>query len=211
MVSIADLKERLDAIVARLSPKELVVEFVNHLLEAHECWINGDANESSRLIQQLMLRQFRDESERNLETYLYEKYPHTVGNAADLANAFASNQLNHGFDEATPVFWSQVYLHYNYGVQAAIISIPAVSTAAGAAAVQLRNVYPECAIRITNNPDRVAVLRICSGLRMLKAYYDEYKVAWDGVGIHLYANTGRGTDGTGHKDWINTMRILKLN
>ena len=44
-----------------------------------------------------------------------------------------------------------------------------------------------------------------NGVDLLKMEYDASKGGLSGAGIHLYAKTGRGSDGTGEKNWVNFL------
>ena len=67
---------------------------------------------------------------------------------------------------------------------------------------------PSCVVRKTALKDRISMMRLFSGIPFyaykgvdfLKADYDIGRRN-RGAGVHLYAKTGRGNDGTGDKDW----------
>ena len=73
----------------------------------------------------------------------------------------------------------------------------------------MRKNKTEYSIHKTGLKDRIFALRVYSGIplyayqgaTLLKSYYDKTAGTAAGVGTHLYARTGRGTDGSGDLDW----------
>jgi hypothetical protein len=103
-----------------------------------------------------------------------------------------------------PTFNGQTFDNCNMSVPANTISV-----CTAAEDFCRMNNFANYTVRKTGIGDRIFALRLCSGvplfayqgITLLKTYYDAAEGKAAGAGSHLYANTGRGTDGSGHKDW----------
>ncbi|MBM6939178.1 hypothetical protein H7U37_11705, partial [Pseudoflavonifractor phocaeensis] len=99
--------------------------------------------------------------------------------------------------------------------QASSISVPRSTIAVCNAADSFKHSHSEYVVRKTGLKDRIFALRTFSGvplyayegLKMLRDAYDQTADNRSGAGIHLYAYTGRGDDGSGLKDWRNSLPV----
>lgn len=209
ILTFSDIKKTLDERIEALSAKELVTDFVSNLLFNSEAWINGDQDKIAMQIRHQMLELFKQESARSLQDYLQQKYPQAT-DAQSLADEVRKDIITRVHSSAIPMFWrdptfnGQTFDNCN-------MSVPANTIAVCTAAEDFckMNNFANYTVRKTGIGDRIFALRLCSGvplfayqgITLLKTYYDAAEGKAAGAGSHLYAKTGRGTDGSGHKDW----------
>lgn len=211
IITFAEIKSTLDERIERLSAKELVVDFVESLLQNHEAWLTGDADNISMLIRKQMLNLFKEESNRGLQDYLMQKYPN-ANDTKQLVDEIEQDIMAKVDKTAIPMFWCDPAFDLNASTFASnSLSVPAAASAICTAADNFKESRPtqKYTIRKTGIGDRIFALRLCSGVPLyvyqgivlLKKSYDKAENTAAGVGNHLYANTGRGAYGSGHKDW----------
>lgn len=211
ILTFKDIQKTLDDRIASLSAKELVTDFVSSLLENNESWMNGDQDKISMLIRKQMLELFKREADRSLQDYLLEKYPNARNDARLLAEEVEADIMDRVHKSAVPMFWCDPDFSLINTFASSSLSVPGSASAVCAAADSFKNnnASSKYTIRKTGIGDRIFALRLCSGvplyayqgITLLKNSYDKADNTPAGVGAHLYANTGRGSYGSGHKDW----------
>ena len=116
---------------------------------------------------------------------------------------------------AVPMFWCDQTFALESTFASNSLSVPASASAICNAADNFKNNRPteRYTIRKTGIGDRIFALRLSSGvplyayqgITLLKRSYDLAENTPAGVGNHLYAKTGRGAYGSGHKDWLHFL------
>lgn len=216
ILTLEDIKFRLDEAIENLTAKELVNDFVANLLKNSDSWINSDSDKISLLIRRLMLEQFKKETDRSLQNYLFDKYPGTQGDVVRLAESVKEDILDRVHRSAIPMFWCDPTFKISSPDNSfanSSISVPADASAVCSAADNFKECNKEYVVRKTGIGDRIFALRLYSGIplyayqgiTLLKSYYDSAEETAAGVGNHLYAFTKRGEDGSGMKDWLHFL------
>ena len=212
ILQLSDIRPHLDQAIDALNAKQLVQDFLEYLMRDPDQWRTRDDGRIGLYISEFMVNLFRDEANRSLEDYLYEKYPAAGHNPTLLAQEVNKNILDAVYQNAEPTFWcnpifnlGKPYTAIFYG----ILSIPANAAAVCSAAQDFGQAHIDAYIRRTGLKDRIFALRFCSGIpfyayqgvTQLKGAYDVGATAQYGVGAHLYSCTGRGKDDSGFRDW----------
>ena len=210
IITLAELEPMLNQRLKSLTNKELVTSFVEPLLINSDFWLTGDSDGITMLVRKFMTDLFKKESERSLQDYLVQKYPDTK-EPRQLAAKIAQDILDKLHAAAAPIFWCDPAFNLNNTFASNTLSVPAAATAVSTAADYLLDLRPteRYTIRKTGLGDSICAIRLCTGVPLyayqgitqMKKYYDQAENTPAGVGNHLYAKTGRGTDGSGEKDW----------
>lgn len=211
ILTLNDIKPRLDSCIENLTATQLINKFIVYLLENSESWKNNDQDKIALLIRNHMLVLFKDQTSRNLQDYLFDKYPAAQGDPTLLAQEVQDDIIERVHRSAVPMFWCDPSYPMNGTnvFENSSISVPSLASAVCTAADEFRKQHHEYHVRKTGISDRIFALRFCSGvplyaymgITLLKSSYDGADTTASGVGAHLYAYTGRGDDGSGHKDW----------
>ena len=215
ILTFNDIKKTLDERIEALSTKELVNDFVGKLLANSDAWIDRDSDKIAMQIRLQMLELFHKEASRSLQDYLMDKYPQ-ASDVKQLAEYIENDIMNSIHHAAVPMYWRDPGFDLeNNTFQSSSLSVPAMASAVCTAAEDFKehNSASKYTIRMTGIGDRIFALRLCSGvplyayqgITLLKSSYDKAAQGNAGVGSHLYAATGRGAYGSGHKDWRNFL------
>ena len=218
ILQLSDIKPRLDKAIKTLNAKQLVQDFMEYLMKAPEEWSTRDDGKIGLYISEFMVKIFRAQTDRSLEDYLYEKYPKTGHNSAQLAQAVSNDILNGVYNDAKPMFWCGPTFNLDDIIttfESSSLSVPANASAVCSAAQQFGASHTQFYIRKTGLKNRIFALRFCSGVPLyayagvpqMKRIYDENRTTQFGVGAHLYAYTGRGEDDSGFHDWRNFLPV----
>lgn len=212
------VKARFDRTVCDLDPTYMCNRFVDTLLLNSDSWRFNDPQRVSALISKYMLDLFRDETNRSLTDYLLEQFPWF--RETDLGNHIEKELLFKAEFNTVPRFPYDPSLTTADSLQsnmATTLCIPAANPVVGQAAAQYVQIsqFP-CTVYTTGWTDHIFFLRtidsmplsLCQTITNLKRSYDQQLNTSTDVGQHLYALTGRGHDGSGHKDWRNTLPDL---
>ena len=210
IITFAEIEPMLKKRVEELSAKELVTDFVQDLLHRSDSWLGGDADNIAMVIRKLMLTLFKEESERSLQDYLVQKYP-DAKDPKQLVDEIERDIMDKVHASAVPMFWCDQTFNLGSTFASNSLSVPAAASAICNAADNFKDHRPteRYTIRKTGIGDRIFALRLSSGvplyayqgITLLKRSYDQAENTPAGVGNHLYAKTGRGAYGSGHKDW----------
>lgn len=220
ILQLSDVKPKLDKAIKELNAKQLVQDFMEYLMKAPEEWSTRDDGKIGLYISEFMVKIFQAQTDRSLEDYLYEKYPKTGHNSAQLAQAVSDDILDGVYNDAKPMFWCSQTFPLGQGnntvtFDSSSLSVPANASAVCSAAQQFGAAHNEFFVRRTGLKNRIFALRFCSGVPLyayagmsqMKKSYDENRTTKSGVGAHLYAYTGRGEDDSGFHDWRNFLPV----
>lgn len=218
ILQLSDIRPKLDEAIDELNATQLVRNFTEHLMKDPKQWKSRDDGKIGLYISEFMVDLFRDQTNRSLEDYLYEKYPETGHNSAQLAQAVSNEILNGVYNDAKPMFWCDPTFNLddiNTTFESSSLSVPANASAVCSAAQQFGASHTQFYIRKTGLKNRIFALRFCSGIpfyaykgvSQMKRIYDENRTTQFGVGAHLYAYTGRGEDDSGFHDWRSFLPV----
>ena len=218
ILALKEVRPKLDEVVAQLSPHEVVSKFVTHLLKCYDQWQDQEDDKIATYIIRYMETVFAPQVNRSLDDYLMDVYPQAGGNIDQLAEEIERDIIHRIHDSALPMFWcNPTFALDNPAVtfQASSISVPRSTIAVCNAADNFKHSHSEYMVRKTSLKGRIFALRFFSGvplyayegIKMLKDAYDQTAHKYSGAGIHLYAYTGRGNDGSGEKDWRSLLPV----
>ena len=220
ILQLSDIRPRLDEAIDGLNATQLVRNFTEHLMKDPKQWKSRDDGKIGLYISEFMVTVFQTQTNRSLEDYLYEKYPETGHNSAQLAQAVSDDILDGVYNDAKPMFWCSQTFPLGQGnntvtFDSSSLSVPANASAVCDAAEQFGSSHTQFYIRKTGLKNRIFALRFCSGIpfyayagmSQLKTIYDNNTTTQYGVGAHLYTNTGRGQDDSGFHDWRNFLPV----
>ena len=220
ILQLSDIRPRLDEAIDGLNATQLVRNFTEHLMKDPKQWKSRDDGKIGLYISEFMVTVFQTQTNRSLEDYLYEKYPETGHNSAQLAQAVSDDILDGVYNDAKPMFWCSQTFPLGQGnntvtFDSSSLSVPANALAVCSAAQQFGAAHNEFFVRRTGLKNRIFALRFCSGVPLyayagmsqMKKSYDENRTTKSGVGAHLYAYTGRGEDDSGFHDWRSFLPV----
>lgn len=220
ILQLSDIRPRLDEAIDELNATQLVRNFTEHLMKDPKQWKSRDDGKIGLYISEFMVTVFQTQTNRSLEDYLYEKYPETGHNSAQLAQAVSNDILDGVYNDAKPMFWCSPTFPLGRDdntvtFNSSSLSVPANASAVCSAAQQFGAAHNEFYVRRTGLKNRIFALRFCSGIPFyayagvpqMKRIYDENRTTQFGVGAHLYAYTGRGEDDSGFHDWRSFLPV----
>ena len=215
ILKLADVKESLDRVIDELQPNTLVTGFVDAITQEYQEWIKGDPERITAFIRKFMSDTFNEQMDNSLQDYLLLRYPDTR-TPAELADTIEREMIRKVYDMASARFWCDPNFNMQTDTwQTARLFVPASDSSVCRAAdlFSQYNKGKNCTVRKTGLKDRIFALRVFSGIPfyayyeadLLKEEYDQIKSEAGRGGLHLYAKTGRGSDGSGDKDWVNFL------
>ena len=218
ILQLSDIRPRLDEAIDELNATQLVRNFTEHLMKDPKQWKSRDDGKIGLYISEFMVTVFQTQTNRSLEDYLYEKYPETGHNSAQLAQSVSNDILGSVYNGAKPMFWCDPTFNLddiNTTFESNSLSVPANASAVCSAAQQFGASFTQFYIRKTGLKNRIFALRFCSGIpfyaykgvSQMKQVYDSNTQTQYGVGAHLYAYTGRGEDDSGFHDWRSFLPV----
>lgn len=176
ILQLSDIKPKLDKAIKELNAKQLVQDFMEYLMKAPEEWSTRDDGKIGLYISEFMVKIFKDQTDRSLEDYLYEKYPETGHNSAQLAQAVSNDILDGVYNDAKPMFWcsptfplGQSDDNNTVTFDSSSLSVPANASAVCSAAQQFGAAHREFYVRRTGLKNRIFALRFCSGVPLYPA------------------------------------------
>lgn len=153
ILQLSDIRPRLDEAIDELNATQLVRNFTEHLMKDPKRWKSRDDGKIGLYISEFMVDLFRDQTNRSLEDYLYEKYPETGHNSAQLAQAVSNEILNGVYNDAKPVFWCNQTFPLGMGNTATFdssrLSVPANASAVCSVAQQFGAIHNGFYVRRT--------------------------------------------------------------
>lgn len=172
ILQLSDIRPKLDEAIDELNATQLVRNFTEHLMKDPKQWKSRDDGKIGLYISEFMVDLFRDQTNRSLEDYLYEKYPETGHNSAQLAQAVSNEILNGVYNDAKPMFWCDPTFNLddiNTTFDSSSLSVPANASAVCSAAQQFGASHTQFYIRKTGLKNRIFALRFCSGVPLYPA------------------------------------------
>ena len=97
ILQLADIKEELDASVARLNTAEIVRNFAGFLLRGYDEWIKGDESRITKQISEFMEKTFQQQMDESLEEYLYRRFPEAGGDVNRLSQCVLDQVISTAF------------------------------------------------------------------------------------------------------------------
>ena len=176
ILQLSDIRPKLDEAIDELNATQLVRNFTEHLMKDPKQWKSRDDGKIGLYISEFMVDLFRDQTNRSLEDYLYEKYPETGHNSAQLAQAVSNDILDGVYNDAKPMFWcsptfplGQSDDNNTVTFDSSSLSVPANASAVCSAAQQFGAAHREFYVRRTGLKNRIFALRFCSGVPLYPA------------------------------------------
>lgn len=214
ILKLSEVQESLDQAIKALQPKALVTDFLDAVMKGYQEWINRDSDRITAFISKFMSDMFYAQVNTSLQDYLKLKFS-SAATPQDLAEAIEREIIKPVFDQASAMFWCDPNFQIQTETfQTANLSVPASASSVCTAADLFNNSTTQtCTVRKTGLKDRIFAMRFFSGIPfyayhgvdLLKDEYDKSISGASGAGVHLYARTGRGSDGSGDKDWVNFL------
>ena len=215
ILKLSDVQTSLDQAIEELQPKALITDFLDAVTKEYQEWIKGDPDRITSFIRRFMSDAFKEQMNKSFQDYLVLKYP-GAGTPAELADTIEREFFLKIYNMSSPVFCCDENFDMSTDTyQTAKLFVPisdsSVCRAADLFSDHIRG--QNCAVRFTGLKDRIFALRFFGAIPfyayhvadLLKEEYDNIKSKTGGAGLHLYAKTGRGSDGSGDKDWVNFL------
>ena len=203
MMTIAELKNTLDAEIEKINVPGMLDAFMRLFLENEDTWLGEDENKITKMVNTFFVKTaFGDFANRTITSFLKDKYG--ISNDAQLANKIYNEWMKKLTAKASPLFyfnngiWSE-----NQTSKLAFVSIPESSAPIKAAAAQLYNTDPTWGTKDSALTDRIFVM--CSACTLpLSAYnncaeYEKNYFSSTDVGRHYYE--GKHVAGMSFDDW----------
>ena len=203
MMTIAELKNTLDAEIEKINVPGMLDAFMRLFLENEEVWLGKDENKITKLVNSFFVETaFGDFANRTITSFLKDKYD--ITNNAQLANKIYNEWMKKLTAKASPLFYfnSSVWRE-DQTAKLAFVSIPTSSAPIKAAAAQMYNTDDTWGIKDSALTDRIFVM--CSACALpLSAYSNckEYENAYFNsteTGRHYYE--GKPVPGMEFNDW----------
>lgn len=174
ILQLSDIRPKLDEAIDELNATQLVRNFTEHLMKDPKQWKSRDDGKIGLYISEFMVTVFQTQTNRSLEDYLYEKYPETGHNSAQLAQAVSNDILDGVYNDAKPMFWCSQTFPLGQGnntvtFDSSSLSVPANASAVCSAAQQFGAAHNEFYVRRTGLKNRIFALRFCSGVPLYPA------------------------------------------
>ena len=181
---LSDVKPKLDKAIKGLNGKQLVRNFTEYLMRAPEKWRTRDDRRIGLYISEFMVTVFQTQTNRSLEDYLYEKYPETGHNSAQLAQAVSNDILDGVYNDAKPMFWCSPTFPLGRDDNTATYDSGSLSVPANASAVcDAAQQFEAASLRVTcpqnwieESHFRSALLQRCAALCLCRHVTDEEKL-----------------------------------
>ena len=212
LIELSDVQPLLDQAVNNLDMRRETSHFLTRLLNDPEIWQKHDQNRITQFICHQMVKLFGSRMSYGLKDFMLMKWP------GDLLDRELQKTFLPEMDKRLiPLFRSHPSFDLNSRDNAVTLgrflvpkSVPELETAAREFSCHSGRYY---GVHEHGRPDRVVLMTIISGVPMhayqgiteYKLDYEELMECPGGGAIHLYSNTGRGTDGTGTKDWYRYL------
>ena len=195
MMTIAELKNSLDAEIAAINVPCMLDSFMNLLLQNEEAWIQEDENRISRLVTDFFVKSaFSYFANKTITDFLIDKYTAKTGAMVtyeQLINFIYNDWMKCLTDKASPLFpfdrrvWSQ-----SNSSKSALLSFPATSYPIMYAAEKMYQIGRLWPLKPSALTDRIYVMCSACGLP-LSAYnncsaYEKMFFATKEPGSHYY-------------------------
>jgi hypothetical protein len=204
MVELADVRGDLDNEVAALGSDAFVTRFVKALFDDPGAWTGDDEERLASLVSRYMDGDaFKGLPSLAIAWCINKKYPNQT--IQQQVHSVEEGIVRPAYERAAPRFWKNPQYGADDFFEFSSVSVPSCCSILVDAAEGI----PGAVVRRTGFSDRVTVSRFYSGIPFyayqgivsMKKDYDRADGVAAGVGSHLYAKTGRGSDGSGNHDW----------
>ena len=203
MMTIAELKNSLDAEIEKINVPGMLDAFMRLFLEKEEAWIAEDENKIAKLVNTFFVETaFGNFADRTITAFLKDKYG--ITDDAQLANKIYTEWMKKLTAKASPLFYFNTSVwREDQTAKLAFVSVPSSSNPILAAARQMESVDETWAPKESALTDRIFVM--CSACALpLSAYSNcaEYELACfssEATGRHYYE--GKPVPGMAFNDW----------
>ena len=194
MMTIAELKNSLDAGIAAINVPGMLDAFMNLLLQNEEAWIQEDENRISRLVTDFFVKSaFGNFANKTITDFLRDKYTAITGGMVtndQLINLIYNNWMKILTNKANPLFPFGSIWHQSQSSKLAWLSFPAISTPIMSAAKKMYQIGSLWPLKPSALTDRIYVMCSACGLP-LSAYnncsaYEKMFFATKEPGSHYY-------------------------
>ncbi|MBR6825608.1 MAG: hypothetical protein IKM59_03570 [Oscillospiraceae bacterium] len=212
IVTLAQLQPLLDSALSEEHARKRAHLFMDSLMNDSMLWRIRDQERICHWINTIMTELFSMDIRMIMEEYFRNKYPHRKDDTSFMAEVIKNRILEPMEDAMTPMFWNQVATDLRDSsrfLTVGMLFIPFNVSSVSEAANDFCDAHPDYHFMKTGMTDRIVALCLYSGvplyayggLSLLKKYYDAFADTPFGIGAHLYAPTGRGSNYSGKKDW----------
>lgn len=208
MMTIAELKNSLDAGIAAINVPGMLESFMNLLLQNEEAWIQEDENRISRLVTDFFVKSaFDNFADKTITDFLRDKYTAQTGGMVtdpQLINLIYENWMKFLTAKASPLFpFDQSVWPQSKSSMLASLSFPAISSPIMSAAQQMNSTNNLWQLKPSALTDRIYVMCSACGLP-LSAYnscsaYEKMFFATKEPGRHYYE--GKKSETMKFSDW----------
>ena len=208
MMTIAELKNSLDAGIAAINVPGMLDSFMNLLLQNEEAWIQEDENRISRLVTDFFVKSaFNNFAKKTITDFLRDKYTAIEGGIVtdpQLIDFIYKDWMIKLTDKASPLFpFDQSVWPQSNSSKLASLSFPAISGPIMSAAQQMNSTNNLWQLKPSALTDRIYVMCSACGLP-LSAYnscsaYEKKFFATKEPGRHYYE--GKKSETMKFSDW----------
>lgn len=207
LMTIADMRESLDATVDAMRLDDEMTAFHSTLFKNYEAWNSGDEKKISKAVSSYLILKFSGYTEKTLTDYLKIRF--ATDDTGELTNKVYQEILRPLSDKATPLFWKEPAYQIGTSSLLGYCSVPDNSAAIRAAAVKMISDSENQSLQQINSKlaDRIFLLRCACGVPLF-AYngIENYSLVYNadrGKGKHLYEKTERN-----ERDWNNLFNLI---
>ena len=204
MLTIAELKNTLDAEIEKINVPGLMDAFMRRLLEHEDAWLDEDENKITQLVSGFFVgTAFSDFSSRTITSLLMDKYG--ITDNAQLAEKIYNDWMKKLTAKASPLFcFNRSVWREEQTAKLAFVSIPESSAPIRAAADQLYNTDPTWRTKDSVLGDAISAVTvlagfpICAGGR-IPEMHDRH--VHSSLESGLYSYEGKENFGMAFNDW----------
>ena len=217
IVEFPEVQTLLDQAMDSLNMEQEISRFLTRLLNDPEIWQKHDSNRIAQFVCNQMTKLFYSRMDYDLRAFLLMKWPVGLHDPDGLIGELQKEFIPEIEQRLVPLFQCNPAFDLNNCNNTFTLSrflLPRNTRELENAARDLSsNGGRHYAVQTHGRNDRIVLMTLISGVPMYayrgiteyKADYDALMQCDTGIGIHLYANTGRGTDGSGTRDWYRFL------
>ena len=163
MLTIAELKNTLDAEIEKINVPGMMDAFMRRLLEHEDAWLDEDENKITQLVSGFFVgTAFSDFSSRTITSLLMDKYG--ITDNAQLAEKIYNDWMKKLTAKASPLFYfNRSVWREEQTAKLAFVSIPESSAPIRAAADQLYNTDPTWRTKDSVLGDAISAVTVLAG------------------------------------------------
>ena len=218
MMTIAELKNTLDAEIEKINVPGMLDAFMRLFLENEEAWLGEDENKIAKMVNTFFVKTaFGDFANRTITSFLKDKYG--ISNDAQLANKIYNEWMKKLTMKASPLFYfNNTVWSKDQTAGLAFLSFPAASAPIKAAAEMMYATDKMWCNKESALTDRIYVMcSACalplSAYKKCEAYENSCFSSTQGWGRHYYE--GKTVPGMLFNDWrklspLTPQKLLTL-